>query len=430
METAFFRYSEFEKDKNKVYSTTLLSLILTTSIFITAAICFAQPIAELIKYPNNSEYVIWFGLIISFDALSAIPFAKLRSQNRAKRFVIIKSISIGINVGLNFFFLLLCPYLLENNILTDFVDYIYRGKVGVGYIFISNLIASAFTLILLLPDIIDIKYRFDYDLWKKMLKYAFPLLIFGLAGIVNETLDRILIKYLLPESIAMSQLGIYGACYKISIMMTIFIQAFRYAAEPFFFSHAKDGDAKTLYADIMKFFIIIMLFIFLGIMLYIDIVKYFIGENYHSGLKVVPILLFANLFLGVFYNLSIWYKLNDLTKYGAYMAIFGAIITIVLNYLLIPKIGYMGAAWATFFCYLSMMLISYFIGKKYYPVNYNLKRIFSYFILALILYFINTNTKINIESIALKFSVNTILLLIFLTIVFYKEKIYKLMLKN
>ncbi|MEG2070863.1 MAG: polysaccharide biosynthesis C-terminal domain-containing protein, partial [Bacteroidales bacterium] len=265
---------------------------------------------------------------------------------------------------------------------------------------------------------------------KEMFIYAFPLLILGLAGIVNETMDRVLLKNLSPPDIAQSQVGIYSACYKISIMMTIFIQAFKYAAEPFFFNKSKDKDAKETYAEVMTVFVLICSVIFVGIMLYIDIVKYFVGIQYHVGLEVVPILLLANLFLGIFYNLSIWYKLTGQTKFGAYISIFGAIITLVLNYCLIPVMGYMGSAWATLACYFSMMALSYLFGQKYYHINYNLSKIVFYIAFAVIIYGIST--LFHFESLGWKMAINTTLLLLYLVTIFFVEKRYilKLIKKN
>ncbi len=242
-----------------------------------------------------------------------------------------------------------------------------------------------------------------------------------LAGMINEVLDKILLKYLLPDTVnAMAEVGLYGANYKLAIIMTLFIQMFRYAAEPFFFAEAKKKDAKQVYADVMKFFVIFCLIIFLGVMMYIDVVKYFIGPDFRSGLRIVPIVLMANLFLGVFYNLSIWYKLNNLTLYGAIIAIIGALITIVLNVILIPEIGYYGSAWAHFFCYFAMMMISYFWGRKVFPVNYDIRRILLYTTLALILFGISKVLFIETES--LRLLVNTAYILIFLLVVYKIEK--------
>jgi O-antigen/teichoic acid export membrane protein len=420
METAFFRFSETEQNRPRVYGTALISILVTTALFIIIAVSISQPIANLIRYPNHPEYIIWFALIVALDALTAIPFAHLRAENKAKRFAILKFINIIFNVGLNFFFLLLCPYLLKKGILPDIIRWMYNPEIGVGYIFISNLISSAFTMLLLLPEYLKNKIVFDSPLWKRMIKYALPLLIVGMAGIINETMDRIFLKYLLPEDIAMKQVGIYGACYKISLILTIFIQAFRFAAEPFFFSQAKEIDARKTYADVMKYFVIVCSFIFLAVMMYMDVVKHFVGKNYYDGLPVVPILLLANLFLGVYFNLSIWYKLTGQTKYGAYISVAGAIITIILNIIWIPWIGYMGSAWATMICYFAMMVGSYIIGQKHYRVEYDLWKILAYFGLALLLYFISV--WIYPENKGIRIAVNSGLLLIYLLVISYFER--------
>ncbi len=425
METAFFRFSEKQTDKEKVFSTAISSLLLTSALFIFVMILFAQQFANLLQYPQNKEYIIWFAVIIGIDAFISLPFAKLRRVNKAVKFAVFKFINIGINIGFNLFFLLLCPYLLKNNPNT-IISSFYNPDIGVSYIFISNLIASSFTLLLFLPDFLKINYKFSKKLLKQMLIYGYPLLFAGLAGMINEVIDRILLKYLIniPETVEnsqdyiMSQIGIYGANYKLSILMTLFIQAFRYAAEPFFFSQQKAKKAKTIYANILKYFIIFGLIIFLGIMLYIDILKYFINSSYHEGLKIVPILLFANLFLGIIYNLSIWYKLTDRTHFAAYIAGGGAVITIILNIILIPFIGYLGSAWATLVCYFSMMTASYFLGQKYYKIKYELKSIFMYILIAGLIYYISL--IFDIEGL-LKYITNTLLIIIFLAVVFFKE---------
>lgn len=421
LETAFFRFSEMEKDKNRVYSTALISIIVTTAFFVLISLLFHQPVANILRYPQNPEYIIWFVLIVSMDALSAIPFAKLRAENKPKRFAAIKLINIGFNIAFNLFFILLCPYLIKEGIGENFIKLVYFENIGVGYIFISNILSSAITLVLLLPEYIKVNYSFDYALWKRMLTYALPLLIVGFAGIINETMDRVFLKYLLPENIAMEQIGIYGACYKISILMTIFIQAFRFAAEPFFFAQAKADNAKKTYADVMKYFVIICAFIFLCVMLYMDVVKYFVGEEYHSGLPVVPVLLIANLFLGIYFNLSIWYKLTGQTKYGALISVAGAVITIILNVFWIPVIGYMGSAWATFICYFSMMVLSYFWGQKHYYIKYNIPLILFYFLLSVFLYFISIWT-LDSAGKNIRLLVNTMLLIVFVFVVVYNER--------
>jgi len=427
METAYFRFSEKHQNPEKVFTTAISPLLITTSVFLSAIILFAQPIANVLRYSDHKEYVIWFALIISLDTLTAIPFAKLRRENKAVKFAVFKFINIGLNIGFNLFFLLLCPYLLKHNA-NSIISSFYSETIGIGYIFISNLIASTVTLMLFIPDFFKTKYTFSKKVLKQLLIYGSPLLFAGLAGMVNEVIDRILLKYLIvvPEGISntnkyiFSQIGIYGANYKLSILITLFIQAFRYAAEPFFFSHAKEKNAKETYAKVMNYFIIFSLVIFLGIMLYIDIAKYFINEDYWSGLKIVPILLFANLFLGIVYNLSVWYKLTDKTKFAAYIAGIGAFITIVLNVILIPKIGYMGSAWATFFCYFTMMSVSFFWGKKYYKINYPIKKIFQYTFFALLIFFISKYVKCSGYKMYL---FHTFLFLSFLFFVSIKEKL-------
>jgi len=423
LETAFFRFSQTKKNNNIVFSTAFISLIITTLIFGFLSILFSQNIANVILYPDNKDYVIWFSLIISFDVLSAIPFAKLRADNKPKRFAIIKFTNISINIILNLFFILLCPFILANyndSSLASFIKLFFISGNLISYVFISNLIASFITILLLSSDFLILKFQFNFVLWRQMIIYALPLLIAGLAGIMNETLDRILLRYLLPSDISEAQVGIYGACYKIAILMSLFIQAFRYAAEPFFFSHAKEKDAKILYAQIMNYFVITVSFIFLITMLYIDIIILLIGKEFRVGVGIIPILLLANLFLGIYYNLSVWFKLTNNTKFGAFLSIFGAIITISLNFYLIPIIGFMGSAWATLACYFSMTIVSYFLGQKYYRINYNLLKITGYIFLSVCLFFLSKLFNFELQSIRLIF--NSIILLVFVAIVFFIEK--------
>ncbi|MES2286590.1 MAG: oligosaccharide flippase family protein [Bacteroidota bacterium] len=421
METSLFRFSQTEIEKEKVYSTALISLFVSSFTFVILTSFFANSISETLNFSGHPEYIIWFALILGCDAFSAIPFAKLREQNKAKRFAIIRSLNIAVNIGLNLFFLWFCKGVHDapESIFKPFVDMVYSPEIGIGYIFISNLVASIITMILLSPEIFSVKWNVDTVLWKKMMKYSLPLLVAGLAGMTNETLDRVLIPLLLPEEIAKSQNGIYGACYKIAILMTIFIQAFRFAAEPFFFSHSKEKDSKKTYADIMKYFVIICSIIFLGTMMNMQWIQYFVGEKYREGLDVVPILLIANLFLGIFINQSIWYKLTGQTGYGAMLTIFGALITISLNIYWIPRIGYMGSAWATLICYASMMVASYFLGNKHYPVNYDLKRILGYLGLSVTLYFISVFVRT--ESVGINLFLNNLMLLVFVAVVWKME---------
>lgn len=422
METALFNFSVLEENEEKVYSTALLSVFSSTVIFIAVVSWFAQPLASLIRYPEHRDYVIWIFLIIGLDAFTSIPFARLRQQNKAARFAFVKVINIAISISLNIFFIGICKNAYDHpaSVFYSIAHTVYNPGIGVGYVFISNLVASLVTLLLLFPEIFRVKFAFDLELWKRMIIYALPLLLAGLAGMTNETMDRILLKYMLPKDIAESQVGIYGACYKISIIMTIFIQTFRYAAEPFFFSNSKEKNAKELYADVMKYFIITCSFIFLVTMLNLSWIKYFVGKEFRSGLAVVPILLLANLCLGVFINQSIWYKLSNKTRYGAYLTGLGALITLVLNFLLIPVMGFMGSAWATLACYATMMVASYFLGDKHYPVHYNLKRILGYFTLSLALYY--TGSYFFSGNSAMVIVLNNLLVLLFMVTVYFLER--------
>lgn len=390
METAFFRFSNQDTEhKQKVYSTTLLSVATTSLLFILLVVVWRQTLADILRHPGHSDYIVWLGIIIGLDAMNAIPFARLRAANKAFSFAAIKLTGIAVNIAFILIFLVFSPWYLEthpNGLLHPLVRLLYNPDIGVGYVFIANLIATSITTLLLLPVILKADFRFSVALWKTMLRYAWPLILVGLAGVVNETLDKLLLKYLLPSDIAMSHVGIYSACYKISVFMTIFIQAFRFAAEPFFFSQAAHEQAREMYARVMKYFVVACLFIFLGIVMFMDIVQYFVGKEFRVGIAIVPILLVANMFLGIYFNLSIWYKLTGQTIYGAWIALGGAAITILLNIWWIPLFGYHGSAWATLICYFSMMVISYLYGQKHYPVPYETGKIMLMIAVALMIY--------------------------------------------
>lgn len=419
METAFFRFVQDERYQNKVYPTAILSLLSSSLIFLLIFSFLIPYIGKLLHY-NNQIFLLWILLLILItDSMVAIPFAYLRQQNKAWKFASLKIINILTNIFFNILFLVIFPYLLKKGYS---LNYLYKPEIGVGYVFISNLIANVLTLILVFPY----KLKFiaiDFNLLKAMLKYSFPLLIAGLAGMINETFDRIILKHLITDkNEAMHQLGIYGANYKISILMTLFIQTFRFAAEPFFFNQAKEKNSKELYAQVMKYFVVFGLFIFLAVMLNIHFIQYFIGEKFREGLHIVPILLLANLFLGIFFNLSIWYKLNNLTFYGALLALFGAIVTVILNFILIPKMGYTGAAWTTLICYVSMTVVSFILSQKHFPIRYPLKEIFLYFILAIAFYSIAQ--YITISSTIIKTFLHNLILIFFVAIVVFREKKY------
>lgn len=389
LETSFFHFAAKEKNHVKVFSTGLLSLALSTSFFLVLTIPNSISIARLLKVPENPLFISLLALTIALDTLTTLPFAKLRLDNRPWRFASIRLVNISVNIGLNLFFFLLCPELLKQGYTAAFFTTIYDPTFGIGYIFISYVVSSFITCMLLLPQFFMARPIFDFVLWKRMISYGLPLLIGGLAYVVNEMIDKILLVYLLPTNIASTQVGIYSACYKISIFMTLFIQAYRYGVEPFFFTQSQKADAKKQFAKLMHYFVAFTSFIFLGVNVFIDFLKAFIrDDSYHVGLKVVPILLLANLFAGVYYNLSVWYKVTGKTRYGAYFSVFGALITITLNIILIPSMSYLGSAYATLFCYFSMCVASYYVSRNHYPIPYNLKFIALYLFSAIGLYYI------------------------------------------
>lgn len=421
METGFFRYAKLHRNGNEVFSTSLLSLLVSSAGFIFAISLFSQEIAGALGYGDTSEYILWIGIIVGIDAFTAIPFARLRWKNKAMKFAAIKISGVLVNIGLNFTFLYFIPEWEEKNVLPDWVYRIYRPETGVGYVFISNLASSVFVLLLLLGTILKVRPAFNARLWKQMISYSAPLLIAGLAGTVNEALDRVLLKHLLADQGgALAQLGIYGANYKIAVLMTLFIQMFRYASEPFYFGQADRPNAKELFAAVMKYFIIAALGIFLAVTLYMDIFKHFIGAAFHEGLKIVPVVLFANLLLGVFFNLSIWYKLNNLTKYGAMITIMGAAITFAVNWIFIPRHGYMASAWAHVACYGSMVLVSWYMGRKKYRIPYPVTQIGMYVIISLVIYIASLFTED--MGAGIRVLINTSLLAGFSIIVVLKER--------
>ena len=420
METGFFRFASKNSDSEKVYSTALVSLFFSSFLFLVLIILLKDTLASLIKYPEHPEYILWFGFILAIDAFTAIPFARLRLNNRPVKFAVVRLINIGFNIGFNLFFLLLCPKLMENNP-DSIVQWIYTPKIGVGYVFISNLLASVVTLLLLLPEIFKFSFFFDKALLQKMLNYSFPILIVGMAGILIQQIDKILIPFLIPEEqLPMKQLGIYGAAVKVAVLMNMFIQAFRYAFEPFFFSQAESKNDKNIYAEIMKYFVIFGLLIFLGMMLYIDVIKLIIPLEYEEGFTIVPVVMLANLFFGIYFTLSLWYKLTDMTRYGAYISVLGAVISITLNFVLIPIFGYKGSAAALLTAFFIMMVVSYFLGKKYYPVPYNLKRIGTYFFVAVVIYILGLFSSS--QPPIVKYPLNTLFLFGFIFTVYKLEK--------
>ncbi len=389
METAFFRFFSKEKDKGKVVSTSFLSLATTTFLFLVAMVIFSAEISDFFGFKNPLFFklLIWTTVL---DTMVVIPYAYLRVTNRPIRFTLYKVLNILIFAFFNLFFLWFVPYAMQKNIaLPAWIISSYQNNPTVIFIFIAGTIASATTFLLLLPTLFKFKIQFNFELLKKMLRYAFPILIAGLAYVTNENLD----KLLLGDMIGEQQMGIYAACYKLGVFMTLFIMAFRLGAEPFFFNHSEEKNATQTYAKILNWFIIAGAFFMIFIVAFIDIFASILlgSDEYFEALMIVPIILLANLLLGVYHNLAIWYKLTDKTRFGMYFSIIGAIITIVLNVIMIPKIGFMASAWATLTAYGVMMLLSYFIGKKYYPVPYNIKKIISYLFSATLISYVSFN---------------------------------------
>ena len=416
METGFFRFSnKKEEDPTKVYSTTMFSVGFTSILFLFLVFCFLHPISSVIGYGDFEEYLGIMFITVAIDAFMSIPFAYLRYQKRPIRFASIKLLFVFMNILFNIFFLSICPVIHKNS--PELISWFYRPDYGVGYIFWANLLATFTQLLFLLPQILSARSRPDFTLLKRILRYSFPLLILGIAGVMNQTIDKIIFPFLYNGTFeeGQTQLGIYGACFKIAVVMVMFTQAFRFAYEPFFFANNRDKDDRQVYADVMKYFIIFSLTIFLGVMFYIDLIKYFVKPEYYEGLRVVPIIMIGMLFFGIYFNLSLWYKLIDETKWGAYFSTIGLIVMLVIMIIFIPRHGYMACAWASFSCDLTMMLISYFIGQKKYPIKYDLKTIGLYFGLALILYIVSL--LVHIEHTGLRLGFNTLLLIIYISIV-------------
>ncbi len=419
-ETGFFRFSK-EEDPRKVFSNIMTSIFGTTLIFLVLIYFLYPSIAEALQYEDRSYLILLFSCVVALDAFSAVPFAKLRQQEKAKRFGYLKIFNVIANLFFNLVFFGIFPF-LQKHYPDSGIVILYNPSIGVGYVFIANLLASLLTLILLLPDITINLRLFDFSLLKRILRYSFPLLFVGLAGAINEVADKFLLKMLIPgKEEALSQIGIYGANYKIGMLMTIFIQMFRYAAEPFYFSKMKDLDARAVYARVMKYFFLFGLVIFLFVTLYLDVVKFFIGSEFHAGLNIVPVILIANLFLGIVYNLSIWYKLSNRTGYGALIAFIGAGVTVSFNVFLIPKYGYVGAAWATLSCYMVMTGVSYALSRRFYAIPYHLKSMGIYIVVALGIYFIQK--YIQYPGLITKIAVNSLFLLFFIIWIGYKEKV-------
>lgn len=416
METTYFRFIQDSENKKQVFQNSFITLALLNIVFLIGLVLFNRNIANALLF-DHPEYIILMGAIVVIDATSSLPLAKLRAEEKAKEFAIIQFSSIGVNIILN---LILLYFFVDRTEPTN----------GVLYILVANLVSSLVKPIMLRRDFIGIRFNLDLPMLRKMLVYAIPIVIAGFAGIINEVIDRIMLKQMLYDpangvtaKMADAQIGIYSACYKLAMLVTILLQAYRYAAEPFFFNQMKNQDRNKLYVKLMNYFVAVVCLVFLGVSLNLDVFKYFISnETFWDGLPVVPILLLANVFFGVYINQSIWYKLTNQTKYGAYISIMGAILTIGINYIFIPIYGFYASAWATLIVYAFQMVVSYVWGQKHFPIKYNLRKFFLYLGLSILIYFVTDKIPYGDHSF-IKLVMNNLLILFFIYIVMSVEGI-------
>ncbi|WP_300727050.1 oligosaccharide flippase family protein [uncultured Bacteroides sp.] len=419
METGFFRFAnKQDEEPTKVYANSLIFVGGLSLIFVVLCMVFLHPIASLLEYPDHADYVAMMIVVVALDSFQCIPFAYLRYKKRPIKFAAIKLFNIIGCILLNLFFLLLCPWLYK--VAPSSVDWFYDPDYLVGYIFVSNLIMSAVQMFFFIPELRGFSYRMDKVLMKRMVAYSFPILIFGLVGILNQTVDKMIYPFLFDDRHeGLVQLGIYSATSKVALIMAMFTQAFRYAYEPFVFGKNKEGDNRKMYASAMKYFFIFSLLAFLAVMFYMDIIKYMVARDYWEGLSVVAIVMGAEIFKGIYFNLSFWYKLTDETQWGAYFSIIGCAVILVLNIWLVPTYGYVASAWASVAGYGIITLLSYFIGQKKYPVAYPLKSMAVYLLLAAILYVVAK--EVEIGNFWLRLGFRTILLVLFVSYIVKKD---------
>jgi len=426
METGFFRFSQKKEDFEKVYSTALISLFVTSSLFVLLVFIFIKPVSAILNYSNNHDYIRMFAAIVAIDAFCAIPFARLRKENRPVVFSFIKIMNVIITISAVLFLLKIAPGIYNNS--NGWFKKVYNPDFGVGYVFLANLIGSAVTLLMLLPFIIKTKMVFYREVWLRLLNYSFPLLIAGLSGSINDTLDKVILRRMIGEENGLQTVGVYGAGYKIAVLIALFIQMFRFAAEPFFFERAKHENAKETYAFVMKYFVIIMLLIYLVINLYISGIQFIVGVNFREAIVVVPIISMAYLFYGIYVNHSIWYKLNDLTRFGIYITLIGASITVLINVLLIPVYGYMASAWAHVASYGAMIIMSFIFAEKRYKVQYNMKRLIPYFMMAIGMVVFEKYFKY--PNLIAELVINSVFIIIFILYAEYKDKMLTVFLRK
>lgn len=415
METAFFRFYNKESDKKSVVETTSVSLFWSSILFLFIALLFRNKLA--VWSGIDDQYITYTIWILVLDALVIVPFSKLRVNQQPIKYAIIKIGNVAVNLFLNVFFLSYLPEISQSNP-DSFLSSFYLADFQIGYIFVSNIVASLVTFLLLSPNYLSLKWHFDYKLWKRMMQYGMPIMVAGIAFAINDQFDKILLGYLLPPDIADAEVGVYSACYKLGLFMVLYRTAYTLGIEPFFFSHAGNEDAPQTYATITKYFVIFGSFILLCVIVFADVLKVIMirDESYWEAMKVVPLIILANFFLGIYTNLSVWYKLIDKTHIGAYISIVGAIITLALNYLLIPTMSYYGSAIATIAAYGSMMCISYYFGNKYYPIPYDTNKIFMYLLISV------GFSAVSFYGFRENYYVGITLLLVFMYFIYHNEK--------
>ncbi len=428
METAFFRFGSKKENRQEYFNLILTYIILSSILFSGLLFLYAGPIINWMGFPGKERLIVWFSIILATDAVTAIAFVKLRAENRAKRFVFIRLSNIFINIGLNAFYLIFCKYIHEGLFLPSlkpFADFFYNPAIGPDYIVWANFIASLATLLMLWKEFVDFRFNFDFSKFRSVLIYAYPLLIMGLAGSINQTADRVMFREILPEGFyeglsTDDAFSIYANVYKLSIFMLLVVQAYRYAADPFFFSKAEDKNSPSMLALATKWFTIACIIIWVAVSLNIDLISLILGKTYRSGIVVVPILLLANLFLGIYQNMSMWFKLSDKTHFGTYFTIIGMVLTVGLNIILIPKYGYLGCAITFAFSSFIMMVLCYVYGQKYYPIPYDLKKTGLYLLVAGILIWLSWN--ISIENTYLSFFGKISISILFVLGIVYFER--------
>ena len=418
METTFFRFSNKEKvNPDKAFSTAGLSVGLVSLLFLLLVSLFLKPIAGALDYAAHPEFVEIMAIIVTFDAFQSILFARLRYENRPIKFMTLKLSFIVMSLLLNLFIFYLAPYLKAQ--FPSMMEW-YHASYQVGYIFIANLICTTLVNFGFIKEIKKLRYGIDRDLLKQMLRYTWPILLLGLAGILNQVADKIVFKKIVPGLEGEEQLGIYGACVKIAMIMAMITQAFRYAYEPFVFGGKRDKADKESQAKVMKYFIIFTLLAFLAVVMYMPLLQYLVGEDYREGLRVVPIVMMAEIFMGIYFNLSFWYKLTDQTWWGAIFSAIGCAVLLAVNFIFVPRYSYMACAWGGFAGYGTCMVLSYFVGQKKAPIPYDLKSAFIYFALALALFYVQKVLHFN--NTILTLAVNTALMLVFVAAICWFER--------